>query len=475
MSSTSLNSRIGVCTHFERRDNGWKAETLIPLIAEAGIGVIRQEIKWEDVEPEKGDYRLPEVDEDWLDRCEKAGLKVILLLCYGNEVYDNPLDPEAFAAYARFLAKTLCGRELIIGYEIWNEPTNFHFYKQYGGSWSGASPCPWREKFCELLAVSAAAIREVDSDIPILTNTGDPQAIHMLKHHPESFAQIDGISTHPYSVRFPPETVPFGGGRISTEDGACVADDKHQVQSLYRMLREDARAATGRNIDVYATEFGFPSYDTSHQRGWFDGYSESAQAAYGVRALILALHSGVVAPCLYDFMNDGADPFDAEMSFGMIRHEQEDYAPKPLFEAVQRLCHWLPNDAEPVEETPFHLSHGNEAPVQRYFWQERPSEPFLRDAGNIRHLVFRSGGSFLSLIWRDGRLDGEAAPLHASIFRTRARSEPRPVDCLNLVTGTARQLTPRAPARSGMDGEALVLDNLPVTGEVLALRWPADL
>lgn len=469
-----LNPRIGVCTHFERRDHGWKAEELIPRIADAGIGVVRQEIKWEDVEREKGSFVLPEVDRDWLDRCGAAGMGVILLLCYGNPLYDNPLDPEGFAAYARFLTETLRDRNTVIGYEIWNEPTNFHFYRQYGGTWSGADPAPWREKFCELMARTADAIREVDPDTPILTNPGDPQAAHMLRHHPEAFARIDGISTHPYSVRFPPETVPFGGGRISVEDAARVADDDHDTRSLYRLLREHARNATGRALDVYATEFGFPSYDPSRQRGWFDGYSEPVQAAYSVRALLLALHGGVVAPCLYDFMNDGADPFDAEMNFGLIRHEEDGWAPKPVFHAVKRLCGWLPADAEPVAESPFNLSHGAEGPVQRYFWQERPREPFLRVDGP-QHLVFRSGCRFLSVLWRAGRLDGEAAPLHVSIFQTRARREPGDVEVLNLVTGETRFLRQRAPVRSGMDGEGLALDNLPLTGEPLALRWPAPL
>ncbi|MEX2608132.1 MAG: cellulase family glycosylhydrolase [Kiritimatiellia bacterium] len=471
MSVNKLNPRIGVCTHFERREYGWKVEELLPRIVEAGIGVVRQEIKWEDVEQQKGTYALPNVAIEWLDHCEKAGIRVILLLCYGNPLYDNPLDPNGFAAYARFLAETLRDRNLIIGYEIWNEPTNFQFYRQYGGTWSGADPAPWREHFCELLSRTADAIREVDADTPILTNTGDPQAVHMLKHHPEAFARIDGISTHPYSVRFPPETVPFGGGRISTEDGARVADDDHDVRSLYRLLGEHARNATGRKLNVYATEFGFPSYDPSRQKGWFDGYSERTQAAYSVRALLLALHSGVVAPCLYDFMNDGADPFEAEMNFGLIRHETEDWEPKPVFHAVRRLCEWLPADAEPVSHTPFHLSHGREAPAQRYFWQERPEEPFLRVDGP-QHLVFRSGGRFLSVLWRAGRLNGETGPLHTSIFQTRARSEPAEVVCLNLITGETRRLHLRAPTRSGMDGEGLMLDDLSLTGEPLLLRWP---
>jgi hypothetical protein len=126
-----------------------------------------------------------------------------------------------------------------------------------------------------------------------------------------------------------------------------------------------------------------------------------------------------------------------------------------------------------VTDTPFYLSHGKEGPVHRYFWQDRPREPFLQVDGP-QHLVFRSGDRYLSFLWKAGRLAGESAPLHASLFRTRACRNPLEVECLNLVTGETRSLLPHTPVRIGMDGEGLVLDNLPLTGEVLALRWPAD-
>jgi hypothetical protein len=41
---------IGVCTHFESRELGWKIENLLPVLLELGIGHVRQEIKWEWVE-----------------------------------------------------------------------------------------------------------------------------------------------------------------------------------------------------------------------------------------------------------------------------------------------------------------------------------------------------------------------------------------------------------------------------------------
>jgi hypothetical protein len=471
MSTSTLHTSIGVCTHFERREYGWKVEKLLPKITQAGIGVIRDEIKWDQVEREKGTYVIPDVAQEWLNHCEQAGVKVLLLLCYGNPLYENPLDPNGFAAYARYLAQELGDRNLLQGYEIWNEPTNFHFYPTYGGKWSGEEPSLWREKFSELVLKASTAIREVDPHTPILVNPGDPQAAHMLRHHSAAFEHINGISTHPYSVRFPPETVPFGGGRISSEDGVQVANDRHDVRSLYSTLKEHAQNGLGRELDVYATEFGFPSYDSSKRGGWFDGYNTTTQAAYSVRAILLALHSNVAGSFLYDFMNDGSDVFDAESNFGLVNHESETWTEKPLYHAVSRLCSWLPHDAEPVSTHPFSLSYGKETPAVRYFWQEKPAEPFL-EIHEPQHLVFRTGNQFLSFLWLGGRSPGESAPRHVSLFWTKAGCRPAELEILDLISGESRKVVARPPTKSGMDSEGLFLSDLPLTENVIAIRWP---
>lgn len=354
------------------------------------------------------------------------------------------------------------------------EPTNFHFYRQYGGKWSGAEASLWVEKFCKLLAKSSEAIREVDSKTPILTNPGDPQVVHMLKQYPNAFKHINGISSHPYSVRFPPETVPFGGGRISVEDAAQVADDNHSVESLYDLLRKHTREATGRDMDVYATEFGFPSYDPSRNPGWFEGYSENAQAAYSVRALILALHAEVKTPCLYDFMNDGADPFDAEKNFGLVRHELEGCVPKPAFHAVKYLCRGLPSQAEPLSSHPFAMTFGQADQSNRYFWQDKPKEPFLRIQGPLLR-VFKTEHHYLLFCWRAGRYEREVSPLHISLVLSRAVSQVQQVECQNLCTGELKTLTMHSPQKVGMDGEALVLKDLPISGDPVLISWPVNL
>ena len=471
MQGHSLSTMIGVCTHFERRDEGWKVEALLPKVAELGIGVIRQEIKWEDVETEKGKYAIPRVDQDWLDQTEAAGFKIILLLCYGNPVYENPLDPDGFAAYAQFMAKTLKRRH-IIAYEIWNEPTNFYFYNQYGGSWSGAEPSLWRVKFCELLVKAARAIKAEDPAADIITNPGEPQSIHMMERHPEAFADISGISHHPYSVRFPPETVPFGGGRISAKDQACVADDQHSVLSVYSMTRDHMRTKLGRDLKVYVTEYGFPSYDSHRRGGWFAGYSEHAQAAYSIRSLVMALWAGVESPCLYDLMNDGTDPFDAETNLGLVRHEDEGLKEKPVYFAVQRLMHLLPKGAVALPEAPAVLKVESNPPSEDYFWQRSPAEPFLVIDGPMALWFKWNEENFLTFIWKAGRLNQEEGPQYVDLFWPPGAPDGlSSARIVNLVTGDEKEIPITIPNRNGMNGEAKILANIPLTGDPLIICW----
>ncbi|MBN2714049.1 MAG: hypothetical protein JXR97_16645, partial [Planctomycetes bacterium] len=257
--STPLRG-LGVCTHFCRRKIGWKAEKLLPMAAEMGVSLVRDEILWSDVEKEKGIYAVPQVDLEWMQQATDLGLGINLLLCYGNKLYENPMDPKAYTDYACYMAKELIGKFNIASFELWNEPTNFEMKAAYGGSWSGQEPCLWLEKYAELVSFSAAELKKVAPDIPLIVGPGEIQFYYMAKNHPESLANVDGFGIHPYPGRFPPETVPWGGAQIHERDGASVADDDHSYISLWRRLQECCTENIGRPLQMHTTEWGYTTY-----------------------------------------------------------------------------------------------------------------------------------------------------------------------------------------------------------------------
>ena len=462
--SPGLLKGLGVCTHLERRKIGWKAESLIPLIQDMGASLVRQGIVWSSVEKEKGAYAIPEVSRDWVTRAANAGLGIIPILCYGNELYENKLDPDAYANYCRYMARELKDFP-IVAYEIWNEPTNFQFLKQCGGAWSASPPCEWADRFCELLAKGAAAIREVDDETPIITNPGECQFAHMARSHPEAFAQVDGVSHHSYPMRFPPETTPWGGAQILERDGIAAADDRHSFESLWTTAQEHARASLGREIQLYMTEYGYSTYNHRRKPAIFCGYTEHAQAAYLVRGVVLSLCSGLRASCLYDFMDDGVNPFDAEENFGMVRHEKRGFEKKPSYFALQRLAGMLGAEWEQIGEPPAKLEV-EDVPLSANEdeWQQNamPLEKYVQIEGPTVKW-FAVGKERIALVWNAGRLDAEFNPPLGRMVWDGAPASAT-VEVQNVVTGAT------VPVSVARDGEALVVNDLPVSGELLAVR-----
>lgn len=465
----SFHRRIGVCTHFERREIGWKVEHLVPRLLELGVGAVRQEIDWRTVEPVRGQLALPAVARDWVDRVHDAGLGIILLLCYGNPVYEDDLDVDAYARYAAFMARELRGRR-IIAYELWNEPTNFEILTRMRGDWSGHGAAPWLERYAALVSAAAAAIRAVDPDATIITNPGEPQAFHLMRRFPEALAGVDGISHHPYPVRLPPETLPLGGGEISAHDGVAVADDDHAFASLFRRTREHAQATLGRELAMYATEMGYSTASSHRKPGWGVGVSERTQACYNVRLLIQALSAGVRTPCIYDLMDDGLDRHDGESNFGLVRNEARGWRPKPSFAAVQRLIIALGPDARPAAVAPATLEVEMRPLSRTFAWMQEPSEPFIRITGP-QIAWFTVDGGYVCFVWMAGRAGQERMPPYGRLIWEFARDRVEVTTMIDLVSGEPLPLVLEDPPSCGSYSMRAILSDIPVADSPVAIRW----
>ena len=455
---------LGVCAHLDRRNQGWKAEDLIPLMRRMGVSLIREGVDWGAVEQTRGSYRVPDVTRDWLERAWDAGMSVILVLCYGNDRYENPLDPEAYARYAAFVAKEFRGKP-VLAYEIWNEPTNFGILRAYGGSWSGKAPCPWLDRYAELTALAAPAIKEADPQAKVIVNPGEAQFGHMVQDHPESLAAVDGVSHHPYSMRFPPETAAWGGPQIRQRDGIDSADDDHSFLSIWRITQERCRQRLGRELDLHVTEYGYTTYNAHRKPAIFAGYTETAQAAYLVRGIVLGFAAGLQSFCLYDFMDDGVDPYEAEDHFGMIRHEDRGLEPKPSFHAIRRLAAWLGSDWQYVADPPLRLEVPMKPlPQNQDLWQTPVVEPHLRITAP-QMFCFRTGADFVTLFWRGGRISGEYNDPLGDLAWTEGGRTVQVTAAEDLVTGQAL-----AASVQNQEGRWRLSD-LPVGGHPVAVRW----
>src|SRR5260370_32167126 len=125
---TIRDDRIGVCTHFEQN---WSPELTMPLIAKSGAGWIRDDFNWSALEPTPGNYRIPSKAKNWIQAARVAGLKIDVILAYGNSAYPDHYDTAAYAKAAGWLPPELA--KAISGIAILNQPQNSRFWGVFCG------------------------------------------------------------------------------------------------------------------------------------------------------------------------------------------------------------------------------------------------------------------------------------------------------------------------------------------------------
>lgn len=419
--SRPRNDRIGVNTHFAHRGpyiENYNIERTIPVIAELGVGWIRDEISWGRYESVKGTYALPERTRQWIDAAHEAGLKILLIFNYGNDLYADRYDASAYAKAVAHLAGELKGKVHAI--EVINEPNNFGFGKYYGGAWNGlpkdGQPAPYVVKYTNILNQAAVAIKAVNPEMKVI-GMGAPAPANYRMLALGIVPEVDGIVDHPYSNHTVPEIVPFASSEgILKRDGIAVADEKGTFASFVRMYRDQSAKHSGPK-ELWFTEFGFPT-QRSHtgKKGVFSGFTEDAQARYTLRRLAESLGLNVAVSVIFDMKDDGTDPHDAEHNFGLMTNGDQSRL-KPVYTAVQRFARFtIPYrvaDTPPAVEVFASNSHIDQWPI---IWDGSK----LASDGSIRTYAFEkttaTGASEpLLLVWSTERAGGDVQPRVADI------------------------------------------------------------
>jgi hypothetical protein len=348
--------QVGICTHFAFPGNGWPTDTMAPLIARSGAGWIRDDLFWSSIEKSPGVYQIPQHTLDWINAVSATGVKIDLVFNYGNKIYPDKYDPEAYAKAAAWTAAQLAGK--IQAIEIMNEPANFGYSTYYDSeqAWSGlkkdATVATYVGKYVTLLNTAAKAIRAANPSIKIIGLGCSPGAnFHALTLG--IVPEVDGITDHPYSPRSEPERVPFAAtpGMLK-RDGILTADEKGTFASQIRMYREQSAKYHGPK-ELWLTEQGWSTFTGFKPFSMFAPVTENVQARYILRRLCESQGLGVAACFIYDLRDDGADPGNNEHHFGLLNRNS---MPKPSYLAVQRFCaamaNFRPKNSFPIKVTP---------------------------------------------------------------------------------------------------------------------------
>jgi hypothetical protein len=163
--------RFGVCTGTFKQRQPAMTRALVAAFAQAGIGCLRSDIRWEDVQPQPGDFDATALD--WVDQAIELaaaeGIEFQAILSYNvrwaadpalrheQQLWQkSPPDPELWERYVRTVLTQAAGR--IRWWEVWNEADIVHFWR---GSY---------EQYADLLARTHALVKEHDPRLQVLTS-----------------------------------------------------------------------------------------------------------------------------------------------------------------------------------------------------------------------------------------------------------------------------------------------------------------
>lgn len=306
--------QVGVCTHFGQGKGN--LQTNLSLIQQAGMNSIRDEVPWAVVERQRGQYAIPAAWDSIVNASLSKGLQPLLILDYGNPLYDGGNKPTSDAAiagyvrYAEFVVQHFKGR--VHQYEVFNE---------WDGTVARTSPGS-PEGYVKLLKAVYPRLKAIDPNVEIIGGAVTYRSFwngwfqRMLDAG--ALTSADAISIHPYV---------FSARGSYDRTPEAFADTVSRLEDMMR------RANGGRDYPLYVTEVGWPTHS-----GIGSTTADEAGAFLAQTVLL-----GLTMPYLkgiwwYDFQDDGTNANDAEQNFGLVRY---DLTPKPGFAALPQVMRWL--------------------------------------------------------------------------------------------------------------------------------------
>ena len=296
---------VGVGTHSP-------AEQDLASVQDSGVSSVRDDIHWAEVEREQGALIMPERYDHAVDAAIRHGFQPVLILCYGNPLYDGGAYPlsdkarEAYVRFAEFVASHFRGR--VQRYEVWNE-WNIAMSLPPGTPRGGPGP------YVDLLRAVYPRLKAVDPKVMVIGGALSGNAVETGWLESACRAGLldflDAFSFHPYCYR--------QGDRARLPE-----------EGFLKQVR-DSRAVVARwqkrDTPVYLTEVGWPTHEGP------DGSTPEEAACFLARTYLLARTMPWVRGLWwYDLRDDGTDPREREHHFGLLTL---DHVPKPACAAIK--------------------------------------------------------------------------------------------------------------------------------------------
>ncbi|MCM8757480.1 MAG: beta-galactosidase [Candidatus Omnitrophica bacterium] len=286
---------------------------VVSLIKEAGIGWVRFDFLWSDIEPQDNIFEFEKYDRI-VDELVKNNINILGILHYSADWASScgrwncpPQDNQLFIDYVK---KTV-GRykEKVKYWEIWNEPdSGIYWDYQYQDG---------LKTYCKLLKEVYLAIKEIDPLAKVL-NGGLTNLSSIEKLYQNKIKEyFDILNIHIF------------------ESPLNLGSEKRLLSSVrlvYKIMRRNA----DENKKIWITEIGCPGVRNRRIKNWWMGKnpSEKEQARWLEVVFKELLKHQAVDKVFWAFFRDCKDHFqDGVDYFGLIRW---DFSKKPAFFALKR-------------------------------------------------------------------------------------------------------------------------------------------
>ena len=284
------NPDFGVCTHMGQTAKRIPAMTA-KIVAEAGIGFVRDEERWQNVEPQRGSYDFSGLFE-YPHEVKKNGSGMLFIAAFGNTQYDSsegnsggmPNSKEDMEAFGRYVLAAIAASDgAINAVEIWNEPNYYDVFN------------PLRrtpEVYAELLKTVYPMIKKEYPDMPVVGCSCAGMGLDWIQGVCDAggYDYMDAISVHPYDW----------GGSFRITNYIRNMSELKELMRTYGDMKE-----------VWLTEMGWAT----------SAVTPEAQAIYMVQVFAISKAFDCADKIvMYEFQDTGTDALDSEHNYGMIHY-----------------------------------------------------------------------------------------------------------------------------------------------------------
>jgi hypothetical protein len=333
-----MENGVGVNVFLEQEVEPEKRQRSLELLREAGVGWIRQELPWEQVEPlasgqtidpKFGNSTWAKFD-DIVDRANALGLRVILRVdtsprwALPSDAPDGlspPLDDSDYWDFVAQVATRYRGR--VAAYQVWNEPN-------LNSEW-GRRP-PDAVAYARLLRGASERIRTIDPSAKVLmaalapTLTESDDALNDLLYLQQLYdagvrGTFDVLAVQAYGLRGGPDDPRVDRGDVTFSRPLVVR----------QVMERNGDAAT----PVWATEMGWNVNPPSMRIQSYGRVTPALQARYTVRAFERGREQWPWMQVICVWYWKRADDANRDQDWFWFRLADPDFTLQPVYYAIR--------------------------------------------------------------------------------------------------------------------------------------------